>query len=68
MLYNSKADSQEKRNVVIEKNALLKSSSVFKHFENHLANPIKFLLTDTDWEELVRLLEEVIPAFENLLS
>lgn len=68
MCYKQSVRFQEKRNVVIEKNALLKSSSVFKHFENHLANPIKFLLTDTDWEELVRHLEEVIPAFENLLS
>lgn len=68
MYYKQSVRFQEKRNVVIEKNALLKSSSVFKHFENHLANPIKFLLTDTDWEELVRHLEEVIPAFENLLS
>ena len=47
---------------------IAKKFQCIQAFRESFSQSNKFFLTDADWEELVRHLEEVIPAFENLLS
>ena len=49
-----------------DENRVLKQSAVYKRFVDFLGKPSKTLLTDADWDELIRILEDVIPNFQSI--
>lgn len=57
---------RKRQRIMDDENRVLKQSAVYKRFAAFLRNPSKTLLTDADWEELARILEDVIPNFQSV--
>lgn len=47
---------------------LLKGTIVYSRFKCYLEKPIKFSLTDADWNELQGVLEKIVPVFKSLID
>lgn len=57
---------KKRQQIMDEEERTLRQSTAYKRFVGFLQRPTGMSLTDKDWEELIRVLEHVIPNFQSI--